>query len=283
MYHITMLKAAGVPDFGHLAGSCDIPVGSPGCSYIVDSPIGRAVKTTLYALPSIHSALRHLQYALMPDHLHILLSVESELDEHLGLKLARFKNRVKDLAGIKGIFAEGYNDQIITAQRDLNSIFRYIRENPYRLAVRYRHPEYFSRAMDITVAGRRYSAYGNLALLRNPFKDQVVVHRADTPARRAYNRDRWLYTAANGGVLVSPFISRDEREIRDMAERLDARIILISNEGYGERQKPTGHNFNQCACGRLLILTPIDPAMPADLTRSACLAMNAHAASIAAT
>ena len=54
-----------------------------------------------------------------------------------------------------------------------------------------------------------------MLLLDNPFKEQVVVHRADSPEVRESNRRRWLYTAANGGVLVSPFISPDERGIRE--------------------------------------------------------------------
>lgn len=85
---------------------------------------------------------------------------------------------------------------------------------------------------------------------------------------------------ANGGVLVSPFISREEKEIRKMAEEIDGRIILISNEPLGERQKPHGNNFARCASGNLLILTPTNPPLPASLSRTACLAMNSLAALI---
>ena len=94
-------------------------------------------------------------------------------------------------------------------------MYDYIRLNPYRLAVRRAYPEYFSRVNSLVVGGRELQAYGNMLLLDNPFKEQVVVHRADSPEVRESNRRRWLYTAANGGVLVSPFISPDERGIRE--------------------------------------------------------------------
>lgn len=80
----------------------------------------------------------------------------------------------------------------------------------------------------LSIAGNTYRVYGNIQLLEHPFKEQVVVHRADSPEVRKQNRDLWLYTAANGGVLVSPFISPAEKGIRAAAEAAGGRIILIS-------------------------------------------------------
>ena len=113
-------------------------------------------------------------------------------------------------------------------------------------------------------------------MLDRPFKQQVVVHRADTPSVRERHRAEWLYTAANGGVLVSPFISPAEKEVRRGA---DGRFILITNEPMGERYKPTGHDFELCETGRLLF---ISAGQPGALSRRTCLAMNALAAEIAA-
>ncbi len=79
IYHITLLKRAEVPDFGSLAGDWRLHSGTRGSSYVSASPIGKAVKDCLRNIGSIHPALRVLQYALMPDHLHILLSVEASL------------------------------------------------------------------------------------------------------------------------------------------------------------------------------------------------------------
>lgn len=90
-----------------------------------------------------------------------------------------------------------------------------------------------------------------------------------------------MHVVANGGVLVSPFISGDEKDIRRKAEDMNGRIILISNEGFGERQKPAAHDFARCAAGNLLILTPTDYTSYSSLTRETCLAMNSLATAIA--
>ncbi len=157
---------------------------------------------------------------------------------------------------------------------------KYIRENPYRLLVRRDNPKYFSRLQHLTIAGRDYQAYGNLQLLDNPFKEAVAVHRADTEQQRLDNRSQWLHTAANGGVLVSPFISPAEKAIRAEAEALGANIILAVHEAFGERYKPAGHDFELCTQGRMLIISyGLPPG--SELTRPVCLQMNALAKALA--
>lgn len=276
IYHLTLMKSADAGDFGTLAGSLERP-------FIAASAIGTAIKQALRELPEIHPSLHLYQYALMPDHLHLLLAVDGPLDDILGRKLATFKVRVNKLSGIEQVFANGFNDQILKPGRSLDAIYRYLRGNPYKLAVRRAHPEYFRRINRIRIADTEYAAYGNIQLLDNPFKEQVIVHRADSAITHADNEQRWLHSAANGGVLVSPFISSREKEIRRKAEEVGGRIILIQNLGFGERGKPGAHDFDQCAKGELLILTPTGAnLLSEELNRACCLAMNACAETLAA-
>lgn len=152
----------------------------------------------------------------MPDHIHILLRIKEYSDKPLGYYVSNLTGAsTREWRAITGVtysvFEKGYNDRIIGASRSLDTLYRYIRDNPRRLAVRRAHPEFFRRVNDISIAGTRCRAYGNFQLLDCPFKEQVVVHRADSPETCTANRERWLYTAANGGVLVSPFISPAEK------------------------------------------------------------------------
>lgn len=280
IYHITLLKSPEMPAFGSLAGDWRIPASAPGSPYIASSPLGRAVKETLRELPLIHPALKLYSYALMPDHLHLLIRVEADLDEILGRKIGRFKDRVNKRVGSTGVFAPGFNDQIVTSARKLNVIFDYLRSNAQRLAIRRSHPDFFTCANNLVIEGLQCQAYGNIHLLDNPFKDQVVVHRADSAESFAKMKEQWLYTAANGGVLVSPFISPREKEVREEAERNNGRFILITNAPLAERQKPAGRNFDLCAQGRLLIIAPMT-AMA--LNRGCCLRMNSMAKELAAS
>ncbi len=178
------------------------------------------------------------------------------------------------------VFEEGFHDRIVKNRTQLDTLYRYIRDNPRRLAVRRAHPEFFRRVNRMEIAGRECRAYGNFQLLDCPFREQVVVHRADTDTERADKRDRWLYTAANGGVLVSPFISPAEKAVRDEADQAGGRFILITNRQMEDRYKPSGRDFELCEAGRMLIISI--PGLSPDLTRPVCLAMNTLAEEICA-
>lgn len=271
IYMITLNKNPLMENFGILQGDYRIPTGQKGAAFISSTALGKAIKSTLRRFNSTEPNVRVLQYALMPDHLHILLFVEYPTEDTLGKIIARFKIEVNKASGITGVFAKGFNDQILKSSRSLAVLYRYLRENARRLAVRRARPEFFRRVNALEIGGKTFQAYGNFQLLDCPFKEQVIVHRADSSETRQKNREQWLYTAANGGVLVSPFISPAEKEIRKEAEEAGGRFILIISEPMGERYKPAGRDFELCDAGRLLI---ISANLPGELSRKTCLAMN---------
>ncbi|MBP3288523.1 MAG: hypothetical protein J6L79_04740 [Muribaculaceae bacterium] len=274
IYMITLNKNPLMENFGILQGDYRIPTGQKGAAFISSTALGKAIKNTLRRFNSTEPNVRVLQYALMPDHLHILLFVEYPTEDTLGKIIARFKIEVNKAAGITGVFAKGFNDQILKSSRSLAVLYRYLRENARRLAVRRARPEFFRRVNALEIGGKAFQAYGNFLLLDCPFKEQVIVHRADSSETRQKNREQWLYTAANGGVLVSPFISPAEKEIRKEA---GGRFILIISEPMGERYKPAGRDFELCEAGRLLI---VSANLPGDLSRQTCITMNGLAQNI---
>lgn len=186
-----MNKHPDVPAFGALSGTL------PNVS-VRRSPLGSIVAKNLYAIPSLCPRLRILQYVIMPDHIHFLIQVTDTLDLHLGYYLGMFKVKTcqeyERMSGIKmPVFEEDYYDCFLYPSRSLDTIYRYIRDNPRRLAVRRAHPEYFRRVNNLKIGNAEYRAYGNFQLLECPFKEQVVVHRADSPEIRKRNHDRWIY------------------------------------------------------------------------------------------
>ncbi len=279
IYHITLNKSSEAPYFGELAGDCRIKNGTPGCAYIKLNRLGNIIARCIHSLSLYHTIVEIYQYIIMPDHIHVLLRIREYSSKPLGYFISNLSGAAtREWRAITNaqysVFEKGYNDRIIGASRSLDTLFRYIKDNPRRLAVRHAYPDYFRHVRDLTLGGMKCQTYGNLLLLENPFKEQVVVHRADTAAERATNRERWLHTAANGGVLVSPFISPDEKNIRTEAEVLNGKIILITNETMGERFKPAAHDFTLCEQGYLLI---ISVELPGGISRQTCLAMNALA------
>lgn len=281
IYHITMKKAPGIPDFGTLVSFGD-------SANVHRSVLGNIVAKRIYGLRSFHPNLRLLQYMVMPDHVHFVLFVTAPIPLHLGNYMSRLKVCIgQDNAAVTGtystIFEEDFYDCIIHPGRSLDAVFNYLRANPWRLAVRRANPDFFRRVNNLVINGQTCQAYGNMHLLDNPFKEQVVVHRADTPVQRDQKRHQWLYAAENGGVLVSPFISPAEKAIREASETAGSRIILITAEPFGERFKPAAHNFDLCTSGRLLIISTasiLGTSSKDSLTRSQCMTMNRLAASL---
>ena len=277
IYMITLNKNPLMENYGILQGDYRIQTGQKGAAFISSTALGKAIKNTLRRFNSTEPNVRVLQYALMPDHLHILLFVEYPTEDTLGKIIARFKIEVNKAAGTTGVFAKGFNDQILKSSRSLAVLYRYLQENARRLAVRRARPEFFRRVNALEIGGKTFQAYGNFQLLDCPFKEQVIVHRADSSETRLKNREQWLYTAANGGVLVSPFISPAEKEIRKEAEESGGRFILILSEPMEERYKPAGRDFELCEAGRLVI---VSANLPGDLSRQTCITMNGLAQNI---
>lgn len=299
-YHITLTKQEGIPPFSSLI----IKELTPEGVKLNYTSTGTIIYRTLKTLPQIAPKIRLLQYIIMPDHVHLLIHVTQTLEEHLGNYISKLKSEISrqwhdtktqsatkyqhqndKLHQLKPVFEEGYNDKIIYPDRDLNDIYKYIRSNPYRLAVRQNRPDFFqkSRNINTSIVLTQYQtnlisvptiltsrpiqqqqseiiinlqAYGNLFLLNNPFKTYLIIHRADTPEQFEQKKEECLYTAINGGVVISAFISPREKEIRAEIEAAGGRLIIIHPTPFEEREKPSRHNFELCAEGKIAMVAP---------------------------
>lgn len=283
-YMITLLKGNSPEQFSTIDCERQIKEWERGVFSTNWTRTGKVIADSLYNIRNLNPYLTTEQYVIMPDHVHFILAVNHYLDDVLGNYIARFKAAVNNIMGMTGIFDSGFNDQIVTPQRNLNDLYQYIRSNPYRYAVRRLHPEFFRKQRNILISGKEMQAYGNLFLLRNPFKISLVVHRADNDDVFNRKREECLYTAANGGVVVSAFISPREKEIRREVEAMNGKIILIHNRIFKDREKPERHNFNLCTEGRLLLLCPMAyQSFPSSEhpSRRQCLEMNSIAEALA--
>ena len=280
LYMVTVGKAAGAPGFGVLQNAM-----CPSTAFVKLSAEGVVVDEEIMCTPGHNPEIEILSRVVMPDHVHVVILVSRAMKRSLGDVVQAIKSaatrRVRALHADPAmrVFEEGFHDRIIKREGQLDTVLRYVSANPYRLAVRKVFPDYFRRVNSMTIAGVECQAYGNLLLLRYPFKEQVVVHRRDTPEAIVLNKNKWLYSAANGGVLVSPFISPAEKAVRREAEALGGRIILIRHSSFPDRFKPEAHDFELCSQGRMLIIAMREGTGP--ISRAACLAMNGLASAVA--
>lgn len=275
IYHITICKAPECPNFSRILGSLEQPV-------IERSRIGEIIESQILNFPNLCSSLQLLQYVIMPDHIHFAIFAREYLPRVLGNYIGMMKVKCgqlirSELPLLEHVFTPDFHDRYLRPHHRLSTIIEYIRQNPYRLLVRRLNPDYFYRINNIKIGDSLWQAYGNLQLLDNPFKAPVVIHRSDSDILKANKLRRWTHLAENGGVLVSPFISPAEKSVRRQCEQTNGKIILLSNVPFGERQKPGAHDFELCAQGRLLILSPMASLAPG---RDTFLYLNAIAESI---
>lgn len=282
-YEVTIVVADRRPIFGEIVGTTKNGVEKP---QLKPSPLGQIVLDK--EIPKIHHYYPQVdiwQVCLMPDHLHLIVRINQPLSKgkHLGIVIGAFKGgvsrawwqlntTVSEASASESrtpLFEPNYNDHILMRDGQLDNWKRYLRDNPLRYMMRREYPDLFRRALCITVGNTRYSAFGNMLLLRQPEKHQVFFHRR-TGGVPTENTDLWktesqrLISAANSGdVLVTPGISECEKRIKKMALEQKLRMIHVQADSIGQYWKPERSRFEACAHGSLLILAPWPEDMPA--------------------
>lgn len=281
-YEVTMVVAGRRPVFGEIVGTTKENGDKPR---LIPSTLGQTVLDN--EIPKINQYYPEVaiwQVCLMPDHLHLIVRINQALPQgkHLGIVIGAFKGGVSRawwhlnttvstaLAAESrpSLFEPNYNDHILMRDGQLDNWKRYLHDNPLRYVMRREYPDLFQRALCVTIGNTRYSAFGNMLLLRQPEKHQVFFHRFtdDVPTE---NTDFWtterqrLISAANSGdVLVTPGISECEKRIKNMALNQRLRMIHVQADPIGRYWKPERSRFEACAHGTLLILAPWPEDMP---------------------
>ena len=186
------------------------------------------------------------------------------------------------------IFTERPFIRPLSRRGQLHTMIRYVQMNPQRLATKRLKPGYFRVQKDIVIGERKYDGVGNVGLLLEEGYDTVHVRsvmvkaaeHSDVKELRDYMNSRVLL-ARKGVVMVSPFISPQEKLVMQVLLQEQHPIILLTDNGFRDYYKPADTLFDACAAGRLLILSP----WPYDegkrhISRSECVALNAMAEEI---
>ena len=304
---ILLPRNASVRDKAGTAGS-SVP-GAPAVSLPASPPGAPAVSLSAGELSDsgaflragfrdffrTESAILLKKIVVMPDHVHFIIHVREYLPAHLGRYISRLKTvctlAVSELPGYPvdtdgnplHIFEDNYHDRIIRNDSMLETERRYLDDNPRRYLLRKQHPEYFSSPVRITINGEHYSAFGNILLLKDIHPEPAIISRRYTPEHLSRLKAGWEEAARSRKALVSPFISKPEKEIKKAVLESGGRIIEILDNGFPERYKPSGTAFDLCLEGRLLQIAPlVYETSKIPLTRNRALELNATARKIAA-
>ena len=170
----------------------------------------------------------------------------------------------------------------------LPNTIRYIDMNPQRLATKRLKPGFFRVQQGITIGERSYDGVGNATLLMGKRFDTVHVRSFMVKAAEHGNSEMLrnymnscVLKARQGTIMVSPFISTQEKEVMEVLLREHLPFICLSNNGFRDYYKPADTLFDACASGRVLILSPWPyDADKRHISREECVALNAMAEEI---
>ena len=186
------------------------------------------------------------------------------------------------------IFTERPFIRPLSRRGQLNTMIRYVQMNPQRLATKRLKPGYFRVQKDIEIGDRKYDGVGNVAILMGEGFDTVHVRSWMVKAAE-YGEDKQLrdymnsrvLLARKGAVMVSPFISPQEKRVMQVLLQEKLPFILLTDNGFRDYYKPSDGLFDACAAGRLLILSPwAYEDGKRHISRSECVALNGMAVEI---
>lgn len=276
MYMITMVTEERKPLFGKVVGRSEAVEPSAEAPRIELSPLGEAVARIWQTIGCYHPEVKVVALQMMPDHLHAILFVKTQMEKPLGKVLLGVKQacnrafrevmpeRVVAVAqqhaqrerGNGLLFAKGFNDQILLRDGQLERWHNYLKENPRRLLMKRENPDLFRVQRGLTYAGQSFSAIGNRFLLERPVKLQVQCSRSISEEELKAKLNGCLRAGRQGAVLVSPAISKGEKAIMRAAFEERLPLIYLQENGFTDLAKPGGKRMEACARGQLLILAP---------------------------
>ena len=180
------------------------------------------------------------------------------------------------------VFTERPFIRPLSRRGQLKTMMHYVRMNPQRLATKRMMPGFFRVQRGIEIGGRSFDGVGNVALLHAEHYDVVHVRsiwvkaaeQGDSQALRDY-MNSCVLKARKGVVMVSPFISQQEKQVMQVLINEQHPFILLADNGFRDYYKPSDALFEACAAGRVLILSPWPyDAGKRHISRAECVSLN---------
>ena len=282
IYMITLVVEGRKPVLGNL---CE-PDEDHREPWVSPSMLGERILNNWTTIPSHYPEVRNLAIQLMPDHLHFILFVTKQVPYHLGKVVNGFKtgcNKIsRELLGTT-LWQDGYHDRILQKEGQLEAMMHYMHDNPRRLWIKRKNPDYFTVQREINVNNTTVAMAGNRFLLHYPIKAVVQCSRSiNNEEDIAREVKRFMSMVRDGAVLVSASISPCEKAVMRAGFEAGAKEIVLLENGFSPMWKPGGAQFDACAKGQLLFVAPWSyHSDHKTITREQCMQLNALAREIA--
>lgn len=252
-------------------------------------------------------ALKVLTQKVMPDHVHLVIQVLEPLPQSIGAVVRGFKSGCtkvykemymssgENAAEVHGDSEDGlkrsadapvhfarifagrgsiweqnpayYHERILHAPGQLRRMIDYVKDNPRRLWIKSRNPEFFRLHRRTEAAGLSFTSMGNHFLLDWPDKQVVEMSRNATNEEVQEQLRKVLAAAHNGTVTYTAAISKGEQLIARTLREQGYLLVVLLNDGFPKEgspheryYKPGGVYFEACSKGQLLLLEPTEQA-----------------------
>ena len=160
-----------------------------------------------------------------------------------------------------------YHERILHAPGQLRRMIDYVKDNPRRLWLKSRNPDYFRMHRDTMLCGLPFTSLGNHFLLDWPDRQMVEMSRSADGATIDKRLQEVLAAAQNGAVTYTAAISSGEKLIARTVREQGFPLVVLLADGFPaegsphERYyKPGGVYFEACSKGSLLLLEPRERA-----------------------
>lgn len=236
IYMLTLFKAAEIPAFSHIVGGKGDYTDNLHARIILDAP-GAIINNEISNLHVSFPWIEIIRFVIMPDHLHIVVFVREAGHCHIGNIEARLCGNISRAwhkylgrgadTPMTSVFEPYYHDRILRRNGQLRTMKNYVTNNALRNFKRKLVPAPFKIKGEVLINGRTYTFYGNPDLLTSPDIFAVRIRRCWTATQTKAQCRLWLAEAGRGAVLASPFIRKNERNIRDAAISAGGSIIKL--------------------------------------------------------
>ncbi len=184
----------------------------------------------------------------------------------------------------KALFEPDFDETILYKKGQLKHMINYVHNNPEHRWQRQQNPGWLLPIRNILINKKSYDAIGNINLLGLSRKQVWIRSAWDDSTRKNYMND-CIVEARKGKVLVSPFISENEKKVRDYALTEGHSIVQLVENGFNDLAQCPGNLYNYCTQGQILLLVPSEyqhKEKPSKISRQQCMVLNSLAAEICA-
>ena len=232
-------------------------------------------------------------HVVMPDHVHLSLYLKPGLEHRAAIRtlntaVGKFKSWINrcywQIGGEGALWQHGYHDWLCLDRGAIEAVERYIAYNPLKWELR--NNRGLLRMMEPLNArcltpGEYWRGVGAVELLAS--KRPLVALRVSRHNSEEQLAALVQYLAPQLGkiTVLSGFISPGERQILDLLlQRQDTKIIKVSPYALPHDYSPGVALMPAIEAGHLAIIAKGNS--PAEISRAACLDLNAAIAKIAA-